>query len=456
MNDTPVVSAARPMTSGAWRSASAQLTVAAAGALATLVVARLLGPEGAGSYAVALSLLFGLTALGTIGLETGISYFVGSGVWEPHDAFVRTQLTALLLGVLMLLVGVGASQAFPSAFEGLSFGEVVLVAAAMPAALSWLYASCIALALDDYENFSLPPAVQAVLALVGVVGLGAAFGLTGALAGLTASHLLAAGLTFRRVRPEAARGGGARAERGSGRLRAAAQFGLKAYLANALGFLQYRLDVFILNATVASAVVGGYAVAVSVTSAMFLLPRALSGVLLPRVARLSADDDPSQREMVETKSLRHVGLIVAVSVPLLAGVLVVLVTFFFGDGFSRAIPLGMILLPGSALMGIAGVLSATIVGRGKAIYSLYIALLTTPVAVALYAALVPPFGAEGAAIASTAAYTVTFAVTVYFYRRSTGRSVLRFLVPTRAEVADYGAMVHALRARRRTGGRGLG
>jgi O-antigen/teichoic acid export membrane protein len=449
--DRPSEVAPRPLTGGAVRSAAAQVVVAVTGALTTLVVARILGPTGAGSYAVALSLVLGLTAFGTLGLDSGISYFVSSRAWAPRDAFVRTQLTALVLGVLTALIGLGLRLTLESAFRGLDVALVVVVVAGMPFALSWFYGSFLALAMDRYEDFALPPALQSLAALLLVLPLAAIFGLEGALVGLLASNLIAAVITFIRVRRDipAVESG----SRGTGfaQLAAAVRFGLKTYLANVLGFVQYRLDLFILNATAAAADVGQYAVAVSITSAVLLLPRALSGVLLPRVASLSALDAKDHREMVETNSLRHVGLIVIVSIPLLAAVLVLLVKGFFGEPFDPAIGFGLILLPGSALMGIAGVLSATIVGRGRPLYSLYNSLITTPLAVGLYIALVPPLEGEGAALASSISYTAVFALTVFFYTRVTGRSPLPLLVPTRAELADYARLLRLLRKRLPTG-----
>jgi O-antigen/teichoic acid export membrane protein len=441
----------RPLTGGAVRSAIAQAAVAVAGALTTLIVARLLGPSGAGAYAIALSLLLGLMALGTAGLETGTSYMVSAGRWSPQAAFRQTQLVALGLGLAAAGAGLGVRYLAPSAFEGVSVELIVVTAAALPFVLSWLYASYLALALDRYETYALPPVVQSVVALVAVTGLCAVYGLDGAIAGLLVSHAVAAALTFVRARREAAEipppAGASDEDAGSSPLFAAVRFGGKTYLANALGFITYRFDLFVLNAAASQAAVGRYSVAVSVTSAIWLLPRGLSGVVLPRVAALSATEQGAHREMVEVKSMRHVSLLVALSALAMATALVVLVEPLFGADFRAAIGLGLILLPGSALLGLSGVLSATTIGRGHPMYSLYNALITTPIAIALYALLIPAMGATGAALASTVLYTLSFAITAWFYRRVTGRRLLPLLIPTRSELRDYRLAGRAARAR---------
>ncbi len=67
----------------------------------------------------------------------------------------------------------------------------------------------------------------------------------------------------------------------------------------------------------------------------------------------------------------------------------------FGADYRPAINLGLILLPGAAAIGISTVLAATVVGRGSPKYSLYIALVTTPITIAMYATMIPWLHATG-------------------------------------------------------------
>jgi Na+-driven multidrug efflux pump len=98
--------------------------------------------------------------------------------------------------------------------------------------------------------------------------------------------------------------------------------------------------------------------------------------------------------------------------------------------------LALILLPGTAAIALAMVLAATVVGRGKPVYSLYVALVTTPATVLLYAILIPWLEATGAAIAATVSYVGTFVLWCVIYRRVTGRHVAPLLIPTRSELED--------------------
>jgi O-antigen/teichoic acid export membrane protein len=148
--------------------------------------------------------------------------------------------------------------------------------------------------------------------------------------------------------------------------------------------------------------------------------------------------------MVETKGVRHATLVALASAAIVAFALLFLVVPVFGADFAPATRLGLILLPGAACIGITGTLLSSIVGRGKPAYSLYSALIVTPVTIGLYLWLIPSLEAEGAALASTISYSLSFVVASGFYYRATGRRVYRLLVPTRSELNDLRALPRAV------------
>ena len=431
-------------------SAASRISVAVTGAAATIVVARLLGPSGAGAFAIAQTLIILLTVLTTLGVEHGIAYYVSSGRWSARSAYLESQVLALASGVAGACIGLVARALVPGAFRGLSPGVTLVAVASLPFALSWFYGSYVALATDHYEGFVLPAAVQSALALCLVAALAALDGVPGAVIGFAAAHVITAlamlvvGLR-RFVRKVAIRHQSAGCQ-----LRRAVTFGIKGYAANALQFVNYRLDLFILNATASSAAVGHYSVAVSTTSVMWLLPQALSDVLFPRVAALSArsgDHHIEMRTFTEVKTLRHVVLVTIVVGIVVAVALVLLVVPIYGPSFHQSTVLGLILLPGVALLGISAPLSATIVGRGRPGLLLVATVIVTPLTVVLYVLLIPALHAPGAALASSISYAATFALVALFYRRVTASSVLRLMLPTRSELADYRGLVQSTGAR---------
>jgi O-antigen/teichoic acid export membrane protein len=413
-------------------SAASRICVAIAGGTTTIVLARVLGPHDWAGYSIAVSLLAILGAAATLGVDQGIAYFVGGRKWAPRAAFHSAMRMAAAAGTLAAGVGLAGHALFPSAFAGLPFWLTAVAVAALPFLLALTFTSAIALASDHYEASTSMPAILATLMLAVSIPAALLFGRTGAVVALILSALVTALGAIRWALRRLPRAGGSE----SFPLHRAMSFGIKGYSANALQIVSFQLDLFILAAVASTATVGTYALAARATTLLVLLPEALSSVLYPRVARLSAEGDVGTREMVETKSLRHASLIVLIGMLLMAVALELLVVPVFGAAYRPTINLGLILLPGVAAIGISTVLAATVVGRGRPTYSLYASFITVPVTVVMYATLIPAFHANGAAVASTLSYLGSFLVYSVFYRRVTHRHVLPLLVPTRDEFAD--------------------
>ncbi len=423
-------------------AAGGRVAVTGVGAFATVLLARVLGPGGFGAYSVALSLVLILTAAATLGVEHGITYFVSAGSWSARAAHVTSLKVSVVMGLAGAAVGLGFRLLVPSAFAGLSVGLVAVAVAGLPFVLAALYASYVALAADRYEAYTAIPVFQAFLVLALAVPAAIVFDVRGAVVGMTMSVLavgVGSAVWGRRRLPD----GRAPAP---GSLRRAISFGVKGYAANALQLLNYRLDLFILAGVASSAAVGRYSTAVAVTSLLGVLPRALADVLFPRVAYLSTRGDHAALGAVEAKSLRHLGMLTAVTMLLVVAALELLVVPVFGSGFRPAVDLGLILLPGTALVGISAVLASSVVGRGKPAYSLYVALVSTPLTIILYATFIPWLESTGAALASSLSYLCSFLLISWFYRRVTGQRVLPLLVPTRSELDDLFALRRSARA----------
>jgi O-antigen/teichoic acid export membrane protein len=428
----------RPLTEGAVRSAVSQFVSAGAGALTTLILARILGPAGTGRYAVTISLVIGLQTFATLSLQVSIGYFVGRGTWPPRQAFVTTQLAALGLGLTSVAVALLIRALFPSAFHNISVGLVLVAAAGLPCALSWTFAAAVALAVDQYELYAVPQALQTTVGIVVILVLGAIYGVGGALLGLTISHAVTAAVSFVWCRRALPASDGRATE--PGQFRRAVAFALKSHVANAVTFITYRLDIFILNGVTTATEVGQYAIAVSVTQAVWLLPDALSSIVVPRLARVSwghAAVDDDYQDLVERKSVRHATILALVSALVLSLALLVLVLVFLGSGFHESIELGLILMPGSAMLAVASALASVMVGRGRPEISMMVAFPVALLAIALYVFVIPSYGAVGAAVASSVSYAIGFVLTVVIGSRRLGCRLLPLVIPTRSELDDY-------------------
>jgi O-antigen/teichoic acid export membrane protein len=452
---SPAVSGApitrRPLATGAAFSTVAQVLPLVAGAALSVVVARLLGPSSNGRLSLVLSLVEVLSLLASLGLPAGITYLVSRGEWGLRRALRETMGAALVLGSAGAAVGVGVyALAHAHVLSGVGLDLTLVGLAGVPIGLGLLFAASLALSRDLYEVYAGIRIVQGLGTLVLAGALAAAFGLTAAVAGLTAAAALA--LAFGVVRLARAGAVAERARTGHDApapMRSAAAFGLRAWGADLLQLINYRLDIFVLSAYAALADVGVYSVALSVTALAWLLPSALQTVVLPRTADLDshAASGPAAAHEAEATAIRGVrhGVVLTVGSALATALLLAIVPLVYGARFERTVWLGLILLPGVAALGVAKVASAITTGRGFPKYSLYAGLIDVPITAVLYLTLIPAFGATGAAIASSISYGVTTVLALVFFRRVTGLSLSTVLVPGREELAEYRLVAGRLR-----------
>jgi O-antigen/teichoic acid export membrane protein len=452
----PVPPPPRRLAIGASAALAGQLSTVAGSIVTSIFLAQTFGPEGTGTYALVGNLFAAVLLLAALGLPTGITFLVSRGAWPARRALQQSLAAALPMG----LAGMALGFAFyvwtkHSVLKGVSVGEALAVTAAVPFGLAWLFCSAIAIGCDLYERIATFQLSRAALTIVAVIGPGIAFGLSGAIVGFAVAQVLsaaaaAASLVRFNRRESRHPASGANRRETIRPLRAAFGFGRRAWSADVLQFLNYRLDLFILAAYVARADVGRYSLAVSLTMVAWLLPSAIGQVLLPRTASLdsaSAAGDVSRASAdgAVARVIRHTVLL---QLPTGAAVIVLLVVgipLVYGPPFRDSIVLGLLLLPGVLAASIAKVVSPVITGRGFPIYSVYNVLITVPVTVALYLLLIPTLGATGAALASTASYTLTTVLAMYFYRRVTNGSMRAALVPTRADLREYRvAVAHLL------------
>lgn len=189
-------------------------------------------------------------------------------------------------------------------------------------------------------------------------------------------------------------------------------------------FLLLRLDQGVLEHFRGAAEVGLYSLAVYVCELLWLLPGALTPLLVHSSAADAADP---LRDRTAARAVRlGVGLTLAAGLPLylLAGPLLELAG---GGQYAASGPALRALLPGIVAFAPGVVLAGDFIGRGRPHWNTQASVLTVLINVAAALWLIPPHGAVGAAWASTIAYTCGSAAMLWRFRRATGMS-LRGLV----------------------------
>ena len=396
----------------------------AANAAVSIVAARLLGPEGVGAMAVGLALYSVLMLGSALGLGVGASWQVGGGRWEPRSALASTAVAGTAIGVVAACVGgLAILLARDSVFEGVPESGAVAVLASVPLALAWSHVANIAVAARRYVVGAALPAVQAAFYVALVWTLASSDGVSGALWGLLASQAAAllAALAWSRG-AFASEGGRARID--LPRIRAAISFGAAAWVGHVLAVAVQRSDLFLLNATNSREEVGHYAVAVAVTTPLWVMPSGLGSVLMPRLAGLQ-EAEGEERNRAEATALRFAAMLLAGGAVLVAVLVLALLPAVYGDEFRDSREPALILIPGTIALGISFVATASLSGRGRPREFMLTWIAVLPVAALLYGLLVPDHGATGAAIASSASYVLAAVISGAFLLRDRRRDAYR-------------------------------
>ena len=406
----------RSLAGGSALIAGARGASLAANAAVSIVAARLLGPEGVGAMAVGLALYSVLMLVGAVGLGVGASWQVGSGTWHPRSALSSTVLAGTMLGVAAGAVGAIAVLAGrESVFEDVPSGGVVAVLISVPVALAWSHAANIAVAAQRYVAAAAIPATQALFYVPLVWVLAHSDGAEGALWALLASQAAAALGALGWARGAFREGAPARLV-DAAQVRGAIGFGLAAWAGHVLAVAVQRSDLFLLSATNPRDEVGHYAIAVAVTTPLWIMPAGLGSVLLPRMAALGSGTG-AERSALEDRALGHAALLSAAGAALIALLVLLLLPAVYGDDFRASRTPALILIPGTIALGIAFMATASLSGRGRPRDFLRTWVIVAPVAAVLYALLVPDHGAVGAATASSAAYVLAACISCALLRR---------------------------------------
>ncbi len=219
---------------------------------------------------------------------------------------------------------------------------------------------------------------------------------------------------------------------GSSGLKEALAYSRPCYFANLAQFMNYKLDVFFVNAMVGAAALGIYQLAVTLTQSLSLVPTAAATILLPLVA--AEHERPIENAQRTAQVARLIVFISTLSGVLLGGVSYWIVPKAFGPAFSASVIPLLLLLPGAVCLSLAAVLASHLAGMGFPELNLRASLAGLFVTVPLDILLIPRAGINGAALASSCAYFLGTVLNAWYFHRKTNVPVREMVLISREEI----------------------
>ena len=426
---------------------SARLLMTANSVIAGVIVARWLGAEGLGALTVINVAVATVVQLSSAGLPSANTYFISRDRNHLAAASINSLIFALVAGSLLALALTWLAMRQPDIFSSISPQLVAIAAISIPFQLITLLGLNVLLALGRIDRFNLldlaGQSFVLVNALVALIFLGR--GLWTLVSLNTAATIFVAILIVWLIGREmlSQKKVGELLLRPSARLFAEMlRYGVKFHISILAGMLIFRADLLVVNHFRGAAEAGVYAVASQVGMMLMLLPGVISTLLFPRIS--AGQDEGGHLTCVVSRHTAFVMLLICLLTVPASFVLPLL----YGAAFADVSVQLLILLPGVYLIGLESVLVQHFNAMGLPLAIPLFWIATLVVNVALVFALVPAYGARGAAVASTVTYMIIFTLVALYFHVRTRRRFSELLLPSAREVRG---LLTAARARVSTG-----
>ncbi|MEV0661278.1 O-antigen ligase family protein [Actinomadura luteofluorescens] len=381
--------------------------------VATILVARIGGPELVGAFTLVRILPGLLCQLSSAGLPGAAPFFLARSDYDQSR--VRPTL-AWLTVIGATISGAGWLALSPLVYLVFfkSFGLWVAVAAAAPSFTQGFVSVGKGLlqGTGDQPGASLAIAVEEFVFLpIYLVLLTGWYGPGALISGLVLADVAAAAWIARRLARRGFFAGWGRPDRRLGR--SIAGYGLRGYLGQLIDLLQLRFDMALLGALAGPKVLGVYTVASKFAELVQLPGLAVNYILYPDFAKDDRDTATKRTSRLILPAL-GVSALAALPLALIAGTAL---PWIFGDVFDDAVVPTYIRLAGVVTFGVTGLVMAFLYGVGRPGAASAGQGIGLAVVVVLGAVLIPAHGAVGAAVATSVSFVATTAALLVLFRR---------------------------------------
>jgi O-antigen/teichoic acid export membrane protein len=397
-------------------SLGSRVVILAFAFMTSVAIARGLGPQGRGVYAVAIAIGALGVQFANLGLHAGNTLIVARRPGASGQVLANTVAVSLGLGGLLALGGWVAIHVLPVP-RPLQDPLLAVALLLIPLGLLILLLQQLLLAFGRIGAFN---RVEIALRVTNLAGIGAAWllGILSAEAAVVVSLLSTAFFALVAIRvllPVASRP----ISPNVALFREYLGYGLRAYMAAFLAFLVLRLDLLIVDYLRGPADTGQYSIAVSLADLVYLPPVIVGSLLFPRLTA-----------MIDTVSRRHAAGQVAkvTALVMIAGTFVAVVAarpligLIYGGAFEPAVPAFQLLMPGIALLSVHTIVMTYYAASGMPVVVIASPLVGLIANVAINLIAIPVLGIVGASISSTIAYAAMtiLGVAYFLHDRSPG------------------------------------
>jgi len=411
----------------------AQILVFLFGLFVSVIIARQLGPEGKGLYSLVVFLPSFLVYFTSLSIGQSAIYYIGKKKYLPVEIYGSTVILGFLISLFCFAFGGLALLLHNIAFPGVALRYLVFSLFLAPCQLFFGYLGYLLLGFQEIKRYNFFSFLQAFLFFLAVLTLFA-------LSSINIINLIMVEVSayiavlFLILSAVIRKTGSVKLIFNSSYAKDAIVFGSKIYASNVLSFVNYRLNILLINFFLNPVQVGLWSVATAISEKLYFFSDAIGTVLFPKAA---SNSDSSNVNAFIPVVFRSVMLITFIFVLALffAGNLVI--NILYSDKFATATKPFQILLVGAFSLAGFKVLESDFKGRGKPELVTIIIGISAFINVTLSLLLIPERGIVGAAWASTISYVVAMAIGMLFYVRASGNSLKDMILIKRSDIDIY-------------------
>jgi len=399
----------------------------------SIIIARGLGVEILGFYALAMIIPTFLTLFLSLGITASNIYFVGQKeVSRPH-IYSNTMFTALFI----ILLGYVLVHTFITAYGGPLFPNVpqtLLFIALMIFPFSLLNSFHLSFlqAIENFTMFNIISLFQPFIyfILIILLLLTDTLEITNIIYAGLLSHLLLSLLSTYAVYINGYHF--ELSELSVPYIKKMLSYGLRSHISNMITFVNYRADLFLLNLFSAVSSVGIYTIAVQIAERLWMLSQALSTVMFPRFVALQKKEQ--ERLNLIAKAFRTTIILTSFAAVLLSLFGYYLIEFLYGHAFLDAYTVILYLIPGIIAGSGSRILANAIAAQGRPELNMYTSLFGMLLNIGLNLLLIPHYGFVGAAIATSTTYFVNTVLRIWLFNKLESSFCIITLSPKRDDI----------------------
>ncbi|MBU8771497.1 flippase [Cytobacillus oceanisediminis] len=411
------------------------------GLLASIIIARSLGPEGNGLYQLIVLLPTTLMTLLNFGVGTSSVYYVGQNKYEIKDIIKTNTASGIVLSLVSIIIGFVTVMFFSDKFfEGVPQDYLYIILMIMPLLMLNEFYLVIFQGVQDFKSYNslaLLRQLAALLSLVLFIFL-LQIGLVGTVIAFTVGVITQFTVTLflfkKSLKTNLLAGKISRDY-----FKDSFSFGFKAHFSNVLSFINYRADIYLISMFLNPAAVGLYGVAVSIAERLWIVSQSISSVLYPVIS--SSNDIESKNKLTSIIS-RNV-----LFFSILAGIVFYFVSdlifrILFGAAYDESSDILKMLLPGIILFSVDRILSNDLAGRGKPELNMYTSIFTVVSNIILNFVLIPKIGIAGAAVSTSVTYSLSTIIKIVLYKRETGVAYSKLVLLQKEDMVLFKQLIN--------------